>query len=299
VAAFEAPGSWIVNGVRGPQFDGVYPIVFSADGRFAYVGVKSHVGMFHFSSASYLIVDGKQKTENPPHDYPKDYGMSESWDLSKELAWAKVGGVGNPALSSDGKHLGYSISIAPRQTAVVVDDVQGPIFFSIIYGPFFTSEGNHFAYLALTEDGKKLAQVYDHKIVREISLEGFDHLGRVAKSADLSRFALALGRRGNFFTERGPEMRPPFRILVDEQDAGKKEYEALSALEFSPNGRHFYYFVKDKSLKGVNAHVVVDGKAGKAYEEIVPGSLAFVDETTFRYAARDGEKFFRVTAKIE
>ena len=299
VAAFEVQGAWIVNGVRGPQFDGVYPIVFSGDGRFAYVGMKSHVGFVHFTSAAYLIVDGKQKIENSPHDYPKDYGMSQGWDLSKELAWAKVGGVGNPSFSPDGKHLGYSISIAPRQTAVVVDDVQGPIFFSIVYGPFFTSDGNHFAYLALTEDGKKLAQVYDHKIVREIALEGFDHLGRVAKSDDLSHFAVALGRRGNFFTDRGPEMRPPFKILVDEHDAGKKEYEELSQLYFSPNGRHFYYYVMEKSKDGQRVHVVVDGKAGKAYETILAGSLAFIDENTLRYAARDGHKLFRVTVSAE
>jgi hypothetical protein len=299
VAAFEVQGAWIVNGVRGPQFDGVYPVVFSSDGRYAYVGVKSHAGMFHYSSASYLVVDGTQKTENSPHDYPKDYGMSESWDLSKELAWAKVLGVGNPAFSPDGKHLGYSISIAPRQTAVVVDDVQGPIFFAIIYGPFFTLEGNHFLYLALTEDGKKLAQVYDHKVVREISLEGFEHLGRVAKSDDLSRFAVAIGRRGNFFTDRGPEMRPPFRILVDDHDEGRKEYEQVSQLHFSPNGRHFYYYVVEKSKDGPKMHVIVDGKAGKAYEAIVPGSLAFIDENTFRYAARDGQKLFRVTVSTE
>ena len=302
VAAFEVQDkgrSWIVNGVRGPTFDGVYPIVFSADGRFAYVAVKSHVGMIHFSLTGYLVVDGKQKIENTPHDNYREYGMWVSWGLSKSLAWAKASGVGDPAFSSDGKHLGYSINIAPRQTAVVVDDVQGPTFFSIIYGPFFASEGNHFAYLALTEDGKKMAQVLDHEIVHEIDLEGFDHLGRLAKSPDLSRFAAALARRGNPFTGRGPEMHPPFKILVDGVDEGKKEYEELSDLAFSPNGRHFYYYVKDKSLKGAKAHVVVDGKAGKAYEAIVPGSLAFVDETTFRYAARDGEKFFRVTVKME
>jgi hypothetical protein len=302
VVAFKAQGNgqfWIVNGVRGPEFTDLYPVVFSGDGRFAYVGIKSHVGFVHFTSAAYLIVDGMQKTENPPHDYPKDYGMSQSWDLSQELAWAKVGGVGNPAFSPDGKHMGYSISIAPRQTAVVVDDVQGPIFFSIIYGPFFTADGNHFAYLALTEDGKKLAQVYDHKVLREISLEGFEHLGRVAKSNDLSHFAVALSRRGNFFTDKGPEMRPPFKILVDEQDEEKKEYEELSQLHFSPNGRHFYYYVLEKSKGGPKMHVVVDGKAGKPYEAIVPDSLAFVDENTLRYAARDDHKLFRVTVSVE
>jgi hypothetical protein len=303
VAAFKvqdkATHSWIVNGIRGPQFTGLYPVVFSGDGRFAYVGIKSHLGFVHFTSAGYLVVDGKQKIENPPHDYPKDYGMSGSWELSKELAWAKASGVGNPAFSSDGKHLGYSISLAPKQTAVVVDDVQGPIFFSIIYGPFFTSEGSHFAYLALIEDGKKLAKVYDHKIVREISLEGFEHLGRVAKSDDLSRFAVALGRRGNFFTDRGPEMRPPFRILVDDHDQGKTEYEQLSQLHFSPNGRHFYFYVIEKSKGGPKMHVVLDGKAGKAYEAIVPDSVAFIDENTLRYAARDGHKFLRVTVSME
>ncbi|MGZ4842237.1 MAG: hypothetical protein ACXV5J_10850 [Candidatus Angelobacter sp.] len=303
VAAFQvqdkATHSWIVNGVRGPQFGGVYHVIFSADGRYAYVGATSHMAMFSYTTKGYLVVDGKQKIENPIHDNYKELGMWAAFSPGQVLALAKDVGVGDPAFSSDGKHLGYSISIAPRQTAVVVDDVQGPVFFSIIYGPFFTSDGNHFAYLALTEEGKKLAQVYDHKIVREVSLEGFDHLGRLAKSHDLSRFAVALARRGNPFTGRGPVMHPPFKILVDGQDEGKKEYEELSELAFSPNGHHFYYYVKDKSLKGVKAHVVVDGKAGKAYEEIVPGSLAFVDETTFRYAARDGEKFFRITAKIE
>jgi hypothetical protein len=299
VAAFEVQGAWIVNGVRGPQFDGVYPIVFSGDGRFAYVGVRNHVGMFHYSSMGYLVVDGKQKVESAPYDNYKELGLWVSFSLSKLLAWAKASGVGNPAFSPDGKHLGYSISIAPKQTAVVVDDVQGPAFFSIIDGPFFTSDGNHFAYLALTEDGKKLAQVYDHKIVREISLEGFDHLGRLARSADLSRFAVALARRGNAFTGRGPEMHPPFRILVDEHDEGNKEYQELSYLHFSPDGRHFYYYVTEKSKGGPRMHVVVDGKAGKAYEAIVPHSMAFVDKNTLRYAARDGHNFFRVTVSME
>lgn len=94
-------------------------------------------------------------------------------------------------------------------------------------------------------------------------------------------------------------MHPPFKILVDEHDEGRKEYEQLSRLHFSPNGRHFYYYVMEKSKNGPRMHVVVDGKAGKPYEAIVPDSLAFIDENTLRYAARDGNKFFRVTASTE
>jgi len=89
-------------------------------------------------------------------------------------------------------------------------------------------------------------------------------------------------------------MHPPFKILVDEHDEGKKEYEELSQMAFSPNGRHFVYYVIEKSKGRTKEHVVVDGKAGKAYEVIIPGSVAFIDENTLRYAARDGQKLLRV-----
>ena len=75
-----------------------------------------------------------------------------------------------------------------------------------------------------------------------------------------------------------------------------------SELQFSSNGRHLFYNVKETSSNepnGAKEHVVLDGRAGKAYEEIIPGGLKMIDENTLRYVARDGRKFLRVAVKLQ
>ncbi len=82
-------------------------------------------------------------------------------------------------------------------------------------------------------------------------------------------------------------------MVVD--GAAGREYDAIAItnLRFSPSGQHLAYQVidaeNDKSL------VVIDGREGKRYDGVFRGSLTFQDENTVQYAARMGNKFYRVT----
>jgi len=46
------------------------------------------------------------------------------------------------------KHIAYAINTGHRENRVFIDNEPGPVFDSVVNGPFFTPDGNHFAYLA-------------------------------------------------------------------------------------------------------------------------------------------------------
>jgi len=95
-------------------------------------------------------------------------------------------------------------------------------------------------------------------------------------------------------------------VIVDGKDEGRNSY--VDALRLSSAAMATLLLLRQwkNPLANVTeendhppqvglAHVVVDGKPGKSYEEIIPGSLGFTEDGSFRYAARDGRKFLRVS----
>jgi len=102
-------------------------------------GARWHVvplaGRYHGS----LVVDGKQGEIYPQSKVIDKWPMALGTD-------AKRASVGNK-VSPDGKHIAYAIN-TDRETRVFIDNEPGPVFDSVVNGPFFTPDGNHFAYLA-------------------------------------------------------------------------------------------------------------------------------------------------------
>ena len=286
---------WIVNNQEQPGFDILGRLAFSSDGRrFAYAGSNDAVGFLKNRGKGFIVVDGKQSAEYQGDVYStllSDFATQSIITLQGGLKSFRpdIHGVGDPVFSPDGKRLGYAVNQGKNSVVVTIDGQPGPAFESVIAGPFFSADGEHFAYLATK--GKKLLEIRDHKVVREVELHDTNFFGDVAVTPDLSRLGVVLGKGGaQFFKGVTPHARR--RVLVDGIEQEENDCFGIFALQFSPNGRHLAYFVQ-------GAHVVLDGKAVRPQEMIIPESLAFTDDHTLRYITRDGHKFIRVTVKLE
>lgn len=285
---------WVINGQKGPEFDTIGRLIFSKDGkRFAYAGA-SDTTKGHHHAVGTIVIDGKQEpdfataNELPFHFWSRD---------GHDMFVAEEQGVSDPALSADGSRVAYARHRGKQDECVFVDRECGPAFESIVYGPYFSADGQHFGYLASTGGGKKLLEVRDHKVVREMNLHDANFFGGMGISPDLSKIAFILGKRGADW-EFDIAHR---RVVVDGQEQNDIHCLAMDNLQFSPNGHHLAYRVTPPAKFGSvqPRYMVFDGIASKLYDEIIPGSLAFIDDHTFRYVARQGKTFLRVTTKLD
>lgn len=300
---------WVLNGTEGPAYDVVGDIAFSANGqRSAHGGANNKGGWVKDQSVGFLVVDGKQVEQKQGVSYSNfessgggftSYHMSTGFRSRMD---AEFYGFGDPVLSPDGRRIAYAAR-TERQVAVFVDREAGPSFDTLWAGPVFTSDGKHHGYVAST--GSSWQVVLDHKVIREFTLDKMNFSDGLVLSQDGTRTAFIAGKGGQHFfsfgggsgvaSEDGTPARR--RVVIDDKQLEEHDCFYLSDLQFSSDSRHSVYAVhgaKDKA-----EHIVVDGQDGKIHQQIVPGSVKFVDEHTVTYVARNDTKIVRVTWKLD
>lgn len=126
----------------------------------------------------------------------------------------------------------------------------------------------------------------------------------VTFSADSQHLAYVVCHGGHSFNGDGFN-RAQRRVVLDGQEGRLYDADALFNLTFSADGRHFAFEVHRANRN--KSFVVVDGRAGKPYDEllsfkpnrnIMQGSLRFDDDHSVTYLAREGRKFYRVTQPL-
>jgi len=184
--------------------------------------------------------------------------------------------------SQDRRHVAYVMPRGQKQ-CVVVDGQVGAEYDEICKGPIFSPYSNRVAYIA--KKGKKSLVVVDGQPGAEYynAING----DSLIFSPDGKRVAYVLENPGMIFPLRPGEVpldNRPF-VVVDGK-AGAK-YDRIFNLIFSPDSKRVAYIVH-KNMGG-GRFVVVDGQAGTEYKWVT--SLIFSpDGKRVAYTARKGEK---------
>jgi formylglycine-generating enzyme required for sulfatase activity/lipopolysaccharide export system protein LptA len=276
VVARGAGGAVWVNGITGPEYDGIKAgsPVLSTDG--------AHVAYVARKGAKWLVV----------------------FDGQEGLEYDAIGDD-SPVLSADGVHVAYAAKRGPK-AVVVLDGEEGPEYDGTMEGtPVLNTDGTLVAYAA--RRGEKWVVVRDGQESPE-----YDGIARLVLSADGAHVAYMAEKGAKVVVvsdgQEGPEydsLREGSLVLSADGArvayAAKKgakcvvvlggqegpEYDGVGELCLSANGAHVAYATWTRT-KWV---VVVDGEDGPEYDSIGKGSpILSADGAHVAYGARKGTK---------
>ena len=254
----------VLDGVAGPLYDSIFD--WGPEGPFSTDG--SHVAYFAERDGSqFAVIDGK---EGPGVDCTYASSLLFSRDGQRVAYDARRGNkdfvvvdgvaekeydiVGVLCFSSDGKHHAY-FAKRGEKWLIVVDGREGEEY-SWVSDPWFSPDGKRVAYGYQDEDGKWFSVVGDTVRGPFEAVEGHTF------SADGRRVAFVAAREGRKL------------IVTDDGTPALAEHEvvggAVVGMQFSPSGKRFGYVAGRRTEKGESHVAVIDGVAGKEYEEICP-----------------------------
>jgi hypothetical protein len=272
----------VVDGVEGPEYEGVGMPVFSPDSRRvayrAMHGGKFSVGMSAIGRFKQMVViDG---VEGPAYEE-----------------------VGDPLFSPDSEHIAYGASV-DRRPHMIVDGVPGPAYDRVSF-PVFSPDSQRVAYIAWR--GKEMVLVDGAQVTALETIDGAKDLvfspdgRRLAYTARRGKqsFVVVDGVPGPAYDEVGvPVFSSDGRLayaarradaaflLIEPEPRESTPYVRVGNPVFSPDGRRLAYWVYD----GKQEHVVLDGVAGKPYDGI--GKIVFgPDSRHLAYEASIGNKW--------
>jgi WD40 repeat protein len=284
----------VVDGVEGPEYEGLSRPVFSPDGRrVAYEALRG--GKFAVGAAKVgntrqmVVIDG---VEGPPYE-----------------------GVGSPVFSPDSRHIAYWAHTASgeKRSHVVLDDSEGEKY-DRVADPVFSPDSQRVAYVAW--HGKQTFLVNGAQVT---AAEAADDTSDVVFSPDGRRVAYIAKRGKRLFVivdgvagaaydkiglpvfsldgRLGYAARQGKKAFMVIEGAGPREqtpYVQLGDPLFSPDGRRVAYLAFD----GKKELVVDNGIAGKPYDEV--GRLVFSpDGQHLAFEARQGSKWHLVVGEVE
>jgi Tol biopolymer transport system component len=320
---FSTKKRMIVDGVPGPVFDEVETVVFSPDGnRIAYRAKKGEKWC--------AVLDGKIGPEFDvvceaifsPDGRRVAYAAEEggTWHVVVD---GQIGPAYNqvrePVFSPDGKRVAYEAEIDGKWRAIVDGRPQAP--FDEVGGVEFSPGGEHFKYVVYmgTKDRRQ------RLVIDEKPMKAFDRISTSCFSRDGTRWAyVGVEGRGNRTAWH--------HVFVDGQKIGAYTGSSFAAffLTFSDDGEHLAFeacvdgkkvlivdgeaktelldgkvywdtdlFKRSARLAYVwhingKARVVLDGKPGPAYDQILSterGSVVYSDDDSHHaYVAQKGQK---------
>lgn len=226
----------VVDGKPGPSFDRVDGFHFSPNSnRIAYVGQRKR--QWH------VVVD---KEISPPYE---------------DVVYGRV------VISSDGKHVHYTITKGGAQVPILDGKELGA--YDAIANVGFSPKGDRFAFVALQGSSRNV-------IADGVKGASYDGIGRLRFSADGQKFAYNARTNGK-------------SVLVVNDSVIGNPAESMTAPIFSPDGRNVAVVEK---IKGKH-FVARNGKRSAGYDEV--NSLTFSpDGQRFGYIGRQGKQWFAV-----
>jgi Tol biopolymer transport system component len=317
----------VLDGKEGPFYHHVHGLVFSADSRrLAYAGVK----FVKNGTEGRILVDTQEgplfkglpplvvgrvllDAPTPQTLYPdlffegghfltSQVGALAYWvgveELKRELSPRGLG-VSAPIISPDSRAIAYAARRGPGDEVVMMNGEPGPRFGTILTVPRFSPDGAHVAYLAI-EDKRQAFEMVDGQKRRSIPFTAADNFAsHITFSPDGQRIAYVLGDCDKRPNVGGAGLEARRRVVLDGIEGKPYFTKAVNNLRFSPDGRHLAYEVFESRLGKDKAFVVVDGHEGKAYDDVLWGSLMFSGPAELVYIARDDRRFSRVVQRLE
>ncbi|MFC1582770.1 WD40 repeat domain-containing protein [Planctomycetota bacterium] len=266
----------VIDGEEGKEFEQVFWPCFSPDSRrFAYVGETR--GKWT------IVIDGRPS----PQYYLTSYPVFSP--DSKRIAYAAfktLPGIPDPltrAKRFDG--------VKDSEAVMVVDRRESKPYHSISL-PVFSPDSERIAYYV--DDNRKWRVIVDGE-----GHPGFDRISRLRFSPNSRHIAYEARKDNREFVvldgKPGPEFSrirwltflngreaPVYGVLknqkkyVVEKRSKSEQYQSVYAPVLSPDGRQLAYRVSSERRK---EFIIFDGRPGKAYQGIMPGSLAFAPGT--------------------
>jgi len=290
--------AWAVDGVTGPSFDFVTHIAFSPDDKhFAYAGAVIKPGMLKRHTEAALVVDGKVATNYQGAGYAARANAAGQISPLARLRQfdANEDGISSPEYMPDGR-LMYAARRGDNDVVVFINDKPGPSFDDIVSSIFVAEDAKLIVYIAKRGDSfvevRNQVPGSSYPGMRNAAAGFVDHM---IMSTDGSHLAYEIVRGARAF-RAGFTLRALRRMVVD-SEAGR-EYDALdlNGFRFSDDGQHYAYAVlgADKT----SGFVIVDGLQGKLYDSVFRKSVTFLDNRSIEFVVQDGQKFLRVTEKL-
>lgn len=309
----------VIDRVKGPRFDAIWPFVFSEDGK--RVGYKARAGDKYV-----VVVDGEA---GPDYDGISDDDPVFSRDGKHVAYMAKKGGMwrlvldgredsqlwdqigaGSPVFGPDSTRTAYSAAIGEWEGGdhfAVIDGVRGPRFDAV--WPFvFSQDGKRVAYKA--QSGDKYVVVVDGEVGPEydgiqgpvFSPDG-KRVGYTARAGDKHIVVVdgEPGPRYDSIAKNNPIFSPDgrhvaykakkdgkWRLVLDGEEDGRlwDDFAAASP-QFSPDGTRLAYHAAIGEWKGGERYAVIDGVKGPRFDDIWPFVFSR-DGSRVGYKARSG-----------
>ncbi len=323
----------VVDGREEPVRDAVEGLRFSADSkRVAYLAVDTSK-----DATGLVVADGAPSRSYPAliQDVGRDLHVNRAlielgfWRSPALLPYFT--GASAPLFRSDGKVVYAArtaaalrwilledrgleavpdITKAPGKEGIWVEGTDKPLFPAslVLSGPVQSEVGEHVGWVELDAkadtyvgfvDGQPKATVPGTPRPRSNSVLD------VTLSRDGSRLAFVHVARGHGWI-RG-DLHALRRVVATGLEDKPYDANYLANLRFSDDGKHLAYEVhgaKGFEVRGPGGYadlVVLDGVPGRAYSEVLPGTMRFVGQNAVRYVARVQEtkggpyRYYRVT----
>jgi hypothetical protein len=306
--AAKQAGKWhvVLDGQPGAAWDQVGAFTFGHDGRrFAYVADKDKEWR--------VVVDGKV---GPVFQNVSRPVISQD---SRRIAYrGELIPKRGYTVTTDSKAVALQSRLVPLLagptplSAAWVRGRRGELLAPnvVLAGPAISPEGRHIVYPS--GDHLKSDVFVDVFVDRERTLE-FKSEGTAHPlipayplfSADGRRFGIQLSQLGRNWLG-GRRWFRVFDVRTDsatsrmvfenprDQPAGNSSLTIQSPV-FSPGGDHLAFVV---TYPGGTYRVVLDGRDGKTYNEVVAATLHFSGDAVI-YLAREGRRFYRVTQPVK
>jgi len=300
-ARLDGKWTYVVDGVPGPGFEVISPIVFSPDGKhFAYGGTVTKGGMTKTKTIGTMVVDGKAgelyEGSGIAGHLSQLAGYTENIIDGVHDMWPDFYGVSTPSFNSEGK-LSYAISRSRGDNAVIVDGKEGPGFEKILSPVAFSSGGVHFAYVA--QSNEEFVEVRDNHAGKTYSLTKmkgrFLDVSWIESSVDGSHLAFEIVSGGQMF-HGGATVRALRSVVVDGKAGPEYDAQAIGSFETTKDAHHFYYAVY--GTKESRDLVSVDGHESRPYN-FVWGTKITDEEKSVTFVAYDDKRLLRVVYPLK
>jgi Tol biopolymer transport system component len=258
----------VVDGVEGPAFDSVWLPVFSPDG--AHVAYRAKKG----EKQEVMVLDGQPGS------------------VFEEIRT-------NPVFAPDGR-LAYAAQLDGKTDVLYLDGKEVGRFEHHSDGPVFSS-GGRMAYAAWAlGPGHKIAVTVDGQVAAEVKWRRgkVTDVDGLVWSPDGKRLAFLQVHGGVRFLDaarEGTEYRAKRTLFVDGVPGTEYNVPALDNVRFSEDGAHVAYEVYDSDPG--SSFVVLDGREGQRFDQILRGSTVF-RSGTLTYLGRRSGKVYRVTVPL-
>ena len=304
-----------LDGKEGAPFDTVGGLTFSADSRrFAHVGADIQGGFKGNKGKGRAVIDGEPGPQFEGTQLPLSNSEALDPTASSDLATYLVTrgkldpvygshllywfhGVSRPVFSADGSRVAYAARRGKNDETVFMDGQPGIPFPSVVGLPAFSGDGAHVAFAVSAADVTKL--LVDGGPVGTGCCAGTDFVTAITFAPDGRRVAY-VGVAGGHMHKIGMSPRAKRCVYVDGQPGVQYDALAVSALQFSPDSRHFVYVVHGVQEGSRQVSFVVANRTeAKRYDAVWTRTLGVQDTGAVVYVAQSGRKFLRVTHPIQ